>query len=335
MHSNIGRDPELIKSWAEHPDLFIAPAKEEDPERRALLVLKWFLATLKGQYSSRNEEHGSEKKPLNPMLGEQFLGSWKPSDGSETKLVSEQVSHHPPVTAYAIYNEAHGILLNGHNGQKASISGVGLTIKQLGHALLHLKKFNETYLITFPFIRIEGVLMGSPYIELEKDTYIHSNTGYTAKVDYSGKGYFSGKKNSFKAELSKSSRVLYTVTGVWTEACEVGEGQKPKYTAPFLDLRTDRAVHVGVHPVSEQSLWESRRIWENVAKAIAKGDMQTTSQEKSKLENWQRDLRKKEQEEIKAWQQKFFTWTDPDPQYDQLAKDVDVSTSEGSWVWRG
>jgi hypothetical protein len=40
---------------------------------------------------------GSEKKPLNPILGEQFIGKWVGEEG-ETILQSEQVSHHPPVT---------------------------------------------------------------------------------------------------------------------------------------------------------------------------------------------------------------------------------------------
>jgi oxysterol-binding protein-related protein 9/10/11 len=92
-----------------------------DPEDRALRVLKWFIvssiltpavphlmdskATLKGQYTSRNEKLGSEKKPLNPVLGEVFYGNWPDKDGrGETKLTVEQVSHHPPITAYYITN---------------------------------------------------------------------------------------------------------------------------------------------------------------------------------------------------------------------------------------
>jgi len=76
--------------WTEHPSLFVAPASEPNPEKRALLVLKWFLSTLRQQYSSRNEKLGSEKKPLNPFLGEIFLGRWEDAAGI-TQLVSEQV----------------------------------------------------------------------------------------------------------------------------------------------------------------------------------------------------------------------------------------------------
>lgn len=70
--------------------MFVAPAKEKDPKKRALLVLKWFLTTLKQQYSSRSEKLGSEKKPLNPFLGELFLGHWDDAMG-RTELISEQV----------------------------------------------------------------------------------------------------------------------------------------------------------------------------------------------------------------------------------------------------
>ena len=92
---------EFSAYWAEMPRLLVAPAAEPDPQKRAMLVLKWFLSTLKQQYASRNEKLGSEKKPLNPFLGELFLGRWE-DDVGVTQLVSEQVSHHPPVTAATV-----------------------------------------------------------------------------------------------------------------------------------------------------------------------------------------------------------------------------------------
>ena len=83
---------EFSAYWTEHPSIFVAPASEQDPAKRALLVLKWFLSTLKQSYSSRSEKLGSEKKPLNPFLGEMFLGRWEDEAGT-TQLVSEQVRY--------------------------------------------------------------------------------------------------------------------------------------------------------------------------------------------------------------------------------------------------
>jgi hypothetical protein len=44
--------------------------------------------TFSGQFTAREQATGSEKKPLNAYLGEQFIGDW---NGGETHLVSEQV----------------------------------------------------------------------------------------------------------------------------------------------------------------------------------------------------------------------------------------------------
>ena len=81
---------EFSAYWAEMPSVLVAPAAEKDKQRRAMLVLKWFLSTLKQQYTSRNEKLGSEKKPLNPFLGELFIGQWQDQAGT-TELISEQV----------------------------------------------------------------------------------------------------------------------------------------------------------------------------------------------------------------------------------------------------
>ena len=78
--------------WAEDPSVFTAPAKESDPQKRALLVLRWFLTALKQQqYAGRDEKDGV-KKPLNAFLGELFLAQWKDGAGV-TKLISEQVRY--------------------------------------------------------------------------------------------------------------------------------------------------------------------------------------------------------------------------------------------------
>ena len=57
------------------------------------------------------------------MLGEQFIGKWSArGDVGETTLVSEQVSHHPPINAYYIENAKARVSLQGHCGQKARSS---------------------------------------------------------------------------------------------------------------------------------------------------------------------------------------------------------------------
>lgn len=82
-------------------------------------------------------------------------------------------------------------------------------------------------LITLPSLHIEGIVYGSPYVELNKNTTITSSSGYVATIDYSGKGWITGKKNSFSATLTKegSKEVLYTIDGQWTDKFAIKEGR--------------------------------------------------------------------------------------------------------------
>lgn len=53
---------ECTAYWCERPELFSAISEAKTDEDRSVAVLKWFISTLKGQYTSRNEKLGSEKK---------------------------------------------------------------------------------------------------------------------------------------------------------------------------------------------------------------------------------------------------------------------------------
>ncbi|EPS44326.1 hypothetical protein H072_1677 [Dactylellina haptotyla CBS 200.50] len=333
--------------WTEHPELFVAPAKEQDPEKRALAVLKWFLSTLKQQYSSRSEKLGSEKKPLNPFLGELFLGHWEHETAGTTELVSEQVSHHPPVTAYSIFNKKHGVKLQGYNGQKASFASMTITVKQVGLATLHIDAFDEDYLITLPALHIEGLVYGTPYVELERSTIIQSSSGYLAKIEYAGKGWLSGKKNCFTATLQKtgSKEILYTVSGQWIDTFTIKKGKTEVDSFSHKDHPT---TPLNISLLENQDPLESRRAWAKVAAAIDEGDYEKTGLEKSKIENAQRELRKKEKEDGSPWEQRYFTSKERNDTVDKLlevaAKHMvasgvsavtldDPSKTNGLWVF--
>ena len=248
---------EFSAYWAEMPQLLVAPAQEKDAEKRMVLVLKWFLSTLKQQYASRNETLGSEKKPLNPFLGELHQGKWE-DDAGTTNLVSEQVSHHPPVTAYSIWNDKHKVRLQGYNAQKASF-GKTINVRQVGHAMLHLDAFDEDYLITLPSLHIVGLIGGNPYVELNGSNYIVSSSGYTAKMDYSGKGYFSGKQNTFSATLyphgkeGSKSDILYTAEGAWTDSFTIKDSGKNEVLS--YKAKDEPKTDLQVPAINDQDPW--------------------------------------------------------------------------------
>ena len=52
------------------------------------------------------------KKPYNPILGETFRCFWLHPNGTRSHFVAEQVSHHPPVSAFYVSNREEGYVVN-------------------------------------------------------------------------------------------------------------------------------------------------------------------------------------------------------------------------------
>jgi hypothetical protein len=209
-------------------------------------------------------------------------------------------------------------------------------LQQVGHAILHLDAYNEDYLITLPSLHIEGLITGSPYVELNGSTYIQSSTGYTAKIDYSGKGWVSGKKNTFSATLypeGKEKDIIYKADGQWTDTWQIKDGKKT--VIETFDHKTIKTTPLTVAPIEEQDDFETRRAWKKVSDAINKGDMDLTSAEKTIIETRQREMRKQEKEAGREWERKFFTRADDFPQFKSLAAKVGepINDSQTNGVW--
>jgi hypothetical protein len=201
--------------------------------------------------------------------------------------------------------------------------------------------------MTLPSLHIEGLIYGSPFVELNKTTYIASSTGFVSKIDYSGKGWLSGKKNSFTASLyrdGEEKNPLYTVDGQWTDGFHVKEGRKE---IESYNAKTAKTTPLTVAPIEEQDPYESRRAWHNVATSIGKGDMDATSQHKSTIENAQRELRKHEHSEGREWERVFFQRFDekgdkPENEalFEKLAKMIGIHGGPGieadktGGIWR-
>ncbi|TVY82164.1 Protein kes1 [Lachnellula suecica] len=327
--------------WAEHPALFVAPAHEDDAQKRALGVLKWFLSTLKQQHSNKDDNGKKKKmKPLNPFLGELFLGKWVDGAGT-TELVSEQVSHHPPATAFNVWNNEHGIRLQGHIAPKVYFSST-VRIDRKGYGTLHIDKYNEVHLVTMPKVHIEGLMTASLSPELSGTSYIRSSSGYTTKIEYFCKGWISGKRNSFLATIfhdDNENEPIYAAEGQWNDTYTIKDG-KTQNILEKVDVNTLSRTPLTIAPPEQQNHLESRRAWKPVVDAINKGDIFAVGQEKSKIENEQRELRKQEKAEEKEFPRRYFTLAQEDPVAEKLAEGLKCTSIKGSmdahqmiWLW--
>ncbi|KAF9935239.1 glycerol ethanol, ferric requiring protein [Linnemannia zychae] len=302
---------EYSQYWGDHPELFASISKGQTPEERLLNATRWFISTLYGSYSSRSTAVGMEKKPYNPILGEQYFAQWTGNEETgNTVLKAEQVSHHPPIMSFNLENKKAGVILEGHCGQKSRFAmPAGIDVSQTGHAMLSVPQFNEHYLITLPSLNIRGIVTGRPSVELSGTTYIISSTGLLTTIDYSTKGYFSGERNSFKATLKPvdGGPAFYTAQGVWSGVSNF-TNVKTNTTSLFFDANTDKRISPELKPLAEMSDLESHKLWSQVTNAINNKDYSTASRLKTQIEEAQRALARtrKEKGETQADALKVF-----------------------------
>lgn len=221
-------------------------------------------------------------------------------------------------------------------------------MKQVGHAVLRVpntdQKGETIYLITLPQLVLYGILTGSPYIELQGQSYICSSTGYLATLHYGGKGYFSGKAHTFKATISPSSQAshaLYSIEGEWSGLSKFkGASPTDGKDAKFWDATGDRE-EVSVKPVEDQGEMESRKVWKKTADGIKSHDFEGAGKDKARIEvssfyirldllcwhispfpdqNEQRQKRKDEAAHGTPHQLEYFVHIDDDKEYADLAK---------------
>ena len=302
--------------------------------------MKWFLSSLKGQQYAGRDPSDGVKKPLNAFLGEVFTGSCGSPD-DETHLVSEQVSHHPPVTACYLWNDKAGIRAEGFTRQEITFSG-SVDIQQIGHAVLHIDPYDEDYLIPLPNVKVKGILTGGPYPELTQPCSIVSSSGFVAEVDFSGKKLLGmgGQKNHveagiYRTEDSKRKHALFTAEGSWSESLTFKDSSGK--VIDTYDVASAPATEFRTLPLNQQDPWESRKAWNGVISSIGKGDMKGVAEHKNSLENAQRELRKKSETSEDNWKALFFRKESSDPVAQKLldvfGENFDPESTCGVWKY--
>ena len=133
--------------------------------------------------------------------------------------------------------------------------------------------------------------------------------------------------------------MLYSIDGQWTDGFTIreGGGKKSGTVIETYDAKTAKTTPLSVAPLEQQDPLESHRAWQKVAEAIIKGDMDTTSNEKSKIENSQRELRRKEQAEGREWERRYFNRLDgSDPLFDKLSRCIGekIENDKTGGIWR-
>ncbi|XP_072118194.1 oxysterol-binding protein-related protein 11 isoform X1 [Mobula birostris] len=321
---------EMYADFMSHPDLFIAIADGATPEERMIRFVEYYLTSF-----HEGRKGAVAKKPYNPIIGETFHCSWNVpknassvscntssqscllksecSDGLEgrgqsdylLRFVSEQVSHHPPVSGFYVECEEKNICANTHVWTKSKFMGMSIGVVMIGEGLLCLLDHGEEYTFTLPCAYARSILT-VPWVELGGKVNVNcAKTGYSAAITFHTKPFYGGKLHRVTAEVkhNTTNTVVCRVQGEWNGVLEFTYSNGDSRT---IDVTKLPVTKKRVRPMKKQGPFESRRLWQHVTEALRVKNIAKATEHKSLLEERQRSEARHRAETETPWKTKYF-----------------------------
>ncbi|KAF2732816.1 hypothetical protein EJ04DRAFT_578122 [Polyplosphaeria fusca] len=336
-------------NYLDRPEAFISIGDSDEPLGRMLAVLRfWFTKDLK-------YVKGKPVKPYNSTLGEFFRCNWQVEDTSpqlkhrpdsapssssasatgdkfvKISYLTEQTSHHPPVSAFYIDCPEKGIIARGFDQLSAKFTGTSIRVIAGAHNLgifIELQKHNnEQYQLTHPAAYLGGLLRGSLSVSVADSCFVTcAQTKTKVILEYLEEGWLGRSQNKvvgviFKYDPNNDTKtkikdvsdkdVLGRVEGCWQDKVYYTLGKEPFSKASekilLLDLNPLFPVPKIVPPMDEQLPNESRKFWDGVTSAIVNKQYSLATTLKQEIEDKQRQSAARRKEADKEWQPRFFT----------------------------
>lgn len=291
---------ERYSDFCTHIDFILRIPTLQDPLERFLAITKFYMS---GWHTRAKDI----RNPFNPIIGEVFRCQYDHGD-SVSHYVAEQISHHPPSTAFSIVNEVKGLALNAYIRPAIKFRGNSLDVCLEGKLVGQIRDFNEEYEIGFPHIMVKGVLVGAIQITLSGQAKVScAQSGYYAEFDFKTKGLLRGKRNYVVANVkhTSSKKVLYTIEGRWDGVMTISSPATGE-TFSFLDIQTAPVCKQSVPPLEAQAENESQRVWHRVVENILKNNEEVALVEKQRVEENQRELERERSKSKVAWTPRLF-----------------------------
>ncbi|OWT39054.1 oxysterol-binding protein family [Cryptococcus neoformans] len=294
---------ERITDFFSHPELIFGVGNDPDAKERYIRVMTFYL-------SGWHIKPKGVKKPYNPVLGEFFRCSYVYPDGSEGFYIAEQVSHHPPVSAFFYVSPKNGLLVTGELKPKSKFLGNSAATIMEGEDRIRLLDRPEDgeYSITMPNTYARGILFGKMLLELcDVSSIVNAKNDFHCDVDFKAKGWISGGYNVISGKVVGPGKSdIGEISGHWSSAIEFKD-KETKEKKVLFDPSNSRVAPKKVLPESEQEEYESRRLWTKLTDAIRAADMHGATAAKSAVEDRQRELaRRRESAGEPAHEQRFF-----------------------------
>lgn len=297
---------------------------EGDNGEKILRIASFALSSL----SSQRAKERNKRKPFTPLLGETYE---LVREDLGFRLVSEKVSHRPPVFAFHVDTDNWTMDFALSPSQKFWGKQSEVTTK--GVVVLTDKLSGEEFTWTQPTTMIKNIIAGETYAEPNGTITIKSSKGYKAVAEFAKGGMWSGRSEGVEVKaFDKSKKELpYTVSGNWTEkfilktksteksiwqAGELLPNYQKKYgfTTFAGTLNKITEMEQGFIPPTDSRLRPDLQAYEQ-------GDADKAEELKNKLEQDQR-VRRKQMEE---------NGTEHVPQFFRFVGGNDEPVDEGKW----
>lgn len=192
-------------------DQAIAIKNEENAIKRLAYVAIYSISQL--TICERNAT-----KPFNPLIGEtyEFVNN-------DMEFLSEQVSHHPPVTANFCRGKNANYKLWNNQKTNTKFKGKSLDFTQQFKTYIEFEDHSETYEIESPTLSAHNLIIGTPYVDIGGTSSVRliEKPELECVVTYTKRGWIS--KDQFKVEGevcrsnkgSKKSEPLFKIHGNW------------------------------------------------------------------------------------------------------------------------
>ena len=146
------------------------------------------------------------------------------------KFVSEQVSHHPPISASCGYNSDYEVYT--HTEVKGKFTGKSLRFIPLGSTYVKLKATKEKFSVTRPVATINNLIFGKMYFDLDGTVKaVNHDTGEECEITCHKRG--SKNKNIFLVDgvvRDKDGKDVYDFYGHWNDQLKLIHKETKKET---------------------------------------------------------------------------------------------------------
>ncbi|XP_066431875.1 oxysterol-binding protein-related protein 6 isoform X2 [Eleutherodactylus coqui] len=328
----------------EYSELLDKAADIDDPHERMALIAAFAVSGYAATY------YRAGSKPFNPVLGETYECV---REDKGFRFFSEQVSHHPPISA--CHCESKNFVFWQDVRWKNKFWGKSMEILPFGTVNVTLPKYGDCYVWNKVTTCIHNILSGRRWIEHYGEITIRNtrSSASTCKMTFIKGNYWSSNVNEIHGVvMDQEGKVVHRLFGKWHEALYCGDAPAAKCIWRPGSMPNNYELYYGftrfamelneLDPVMREFLPVTDARFRPDQRLLEAGNVGAASAEKQRIEELQRTRRKYLEDNHIEYTPKYFrkvvdthnkeTWVSNDI-YWELRKDPGFCKVELPILW--